>query len=261
MKKLFFFLFVSFLMIQSCKKEEENATNYAVLSETDLSEITSGATSLSAAVQDVMFTHISVAADSGMYISYPDMSGKKSTRPDNGVKKTSAGWSGPDANGWYTNHWEGTYNYTERVRCCDTIVEYEYTISYDGADGSYESKNSTQYTRYTRNGKTYYKGFWDWTVSNSGYNDISEVHWKMAFNDWNPLTGAGDFDWSWGANSNGGNDVPFYRYLNVLATDAGNEWLHVKITFYDGNTESWSFDYDTPWSPVEMPELHTCSVN
>ena len=250
---------IIFFMISSCKKDDEGKSNYSILSEDDLTEITDGATNLSSVLQESMFSYIAVAADSGIFISYPTAGGEKSTRPAMDIKNTAEGWTGPDAGGWYSRHWEGTYDYTERVRCSDSIVDYEFIISYDGADGSYESTNKTQYVKYTENGTTLYKGFWDWTISNSGYNDISDVHWRMAFNDWNPENGAGVLDWSWGASSSGGDDVPFYRYLNVTATDAGDEMLSIKITFYDGNMEVWSFEYTSPWNPVDMPELHSCN--
>jgi hypothetical protein len=265
MKKSIFLLFLPLFLISSCKKDKENDinTDYAILNEQDISEITDGANFLSSKVQDVMFSYVTIAADSGLFITYPQVSSKKSTGTGKEGKKsmTDGDWTGPDANGWYTRVWESLYKYIERVRCCDTAVDYEFIISYDGADGSYESINKTEYARYTVNGKVLYKGYWDWSVSNSGYNDISSIHWQMRFNDWDPLSGAGVFDWYWGATSNGGDDVPFYRYLNIIATDIGNEWLNVKITSYDGNTEIWSFDYDTPWDPVEMPELHTCDMN
>ena len=264
MKKLIFFLFLSLFLISSCKKDKDDEINgYAILSEEDIEEISDGATNLTSLVQDEMFSYVAIAADSGLFITYPDMSSKKSTGNPNEVKNAAdnGDWTGPDANGWYIRRWEGVYVYTEKVRCCDTAVEYEFIISYDGADGSYESINKILYSRYTENDKVLYKGYWDWSISNSGYNDISTVHWQMAFDDWDPLSGAGVFDWYWGATSDGGDDVPFYRYLNVTVLDIGNELLNVKITMYDGNVEIWSFDYDTPWDPVEMPELHTCNMN
>ena len=265
MKKSLFLLLLSLFLISSCKKDKDDDLNgnYAILSEDDIDEIKNGATELNSVVQDEMLSYVAVAADSGMFFTYPSMSSKKSTGSWNQVKSPSddGDWTGPDASGWYTRHWESMYDYTERVRCCDTVVEYEFIISYDGADGSYESKTRTQYARYEVNGKEFFKGYWDWSISNSGYNDISTVHWQMTFDAWDPMTGAGVFDWYWGATSDGGDSVPFYRYLNVTASDIGDELLNVKITFYDGNVEIWSFDFDTPWDPVDMPELHTCDMN
>ena len=261
MKKSLILLFLSLMVISSCKKDDKPDTDYTILTEEDITEITSSATELAATVQMQMFSFISVAAESGQYITYPEMPSSKSTLAAT-LKSTSEGWTGPDANGWYTYNWEyeGMYDYSQRVRCNDSIVEYEYTISYDGADGSYENTTRTQYSKYTENGRELYKGYWDWTISNSGYNDISDVHWRMTFDDWDPISNAGEFDWYWGATSNG-NFEPFARYLNVLATDAGDEWLNVEITFYNDNVEVWSFEYTTPWSPVDMPELHTCGMN
>lgn len=261
MKKTICILLASLFLITSCKKEDEVNTDYAILSEDDIEDIASGSMSLTSLVQEQMLSYVSVAADSGKVISYPAMSDKKSTGSILSLKQTSEGWTGPDANGWYTNHYEGVYDYTQRVRCCDTIVDYEFITSYSGADGSYENVYKIQYAKYTENGKELYKGYWDWTIANSGYSDISNVHWKMTFNDWDAVNGAGVFDWYWGASSNGGGTVPFYRYMNIISTDAGNDWLRVRISFYDGNIKAWSFEYETPWSPVEMPDLHICSLN
>lgn len=263
MKKTILLLFVSLLLVSSCKKDkDEPKTDFAILTEQDISDISSSATALATEIQGQMFNFISVAAESGNYVTYPQMPSNKTTAALKATGNTSTeGWTGPDANGWYSYYWEyeGLYDYTERVRCNDTIVEYEYTISYDGADGSYDNTTRTQYRKYTENGKELYKGYWDWTISTFGDNDISDVHWCMTFEDWDPTNGAGNFDWYWGATSNG-NFTPYYRYLNVLATDAGDEMLNVEITFYDDNTEVWSFEYTTAWSPVEMPDLHTCGM-
>jgi hypothetical protein len=261
MKKTFFLFLISLFLVASCKKDDDGNTNYQTLTEEDISEITTSATSLAAVVQQSMFSYIATAADSGKYISYPSMATEKSTRTPTAFQMTSGEWTGPDANGWYTWHMEGAYDYTQRVRCNDSIIDYEYIIAYDGADGSYESITKTQYARYTENGVELYKGYWDWSISTYGDNDISDVRWMMTFDDWNPINGAGSFDWYWGASSNGGSYVPFYRYLNILTSDAGDEWLDVRITFYNGTSEAWSWEYTTPWSPVDMPELHTCGLN
>jgi hypothetical protein len=265
MKKSSILLLIIFFLLSGCKKEkDEPTTDYKILTETEIEDIKSSASDLAMEIQDRMFSFIYVAMDSGLYIEYPEMQSNKSAQTlKSSLNANSEGWTGPDANGWYTYTWEyqGLYDYRERVRCNDSIVEYEYTISYEGGDGSYENTTHTLYQKYEENGKELYKGYWDWTISTFGDNDISDVHWQMKFEDWDPMSGAGVYDWFWGASSNGGNDVPFYRYLNVTATDAGDEWLNVRITFYDGSTAVWSFEYTSPWSPVEMPDLHSCGGN
>jgi hypothetical protein len=261
MKKIFSFFLIPLFLIASCKKDDDSNTDYYTLDEDEITEITSSATNLAGTLQSEMFSYIAVAADSGRMISFPSMGDEKTTGADGVSLKTSQGWMGPDANGWYTNYINtDVYDYTQRVRCNDSIIDYEYSIIYDGADGSYENITRTQYVKYSENGTDLYKGYWDWNISTSGYNDNSNVRWKMAFDDWNPLNGAGSFDWYWGAISNG-NTVPFYRYLNILATDAGDEWLNIQITLYDNINEIWSWEYTSPWNPVDMPELHTCGIN
>jgi hypothetical protein len=266
MKKIsLFFLFAVLFLAFSCKKEKETdqESDYKILTEEDIYDIASGASDLAYEIQDRMFSFVDVAADSGIYIEYPQMPEEKSAIWQKSTGNINAdGWTGPDANGWYTYTWEyeGLYDYTEKVRCNDTIVEYEYKISYHGGDGSYDNTTRILYRKYEENGKELYRGYWDWTLSTFGDLDISNVHWQMTFEDWDPTSGAGIFDWYWGATSNG-NTVPYYRYLNVSATDAGDEWLNIRITFYDGSTPIWSFEYTSPWEPVEMPDLHSCAGN
>lgn len=263
MKKYSFIILVILILSSGCKKDKEDqATDYKILTEADIEEITNSATDLAMEIQTRMFSFMSVVADSGLYIQYPEMPAEKSTAALKSSLNSTEGWTGPDANGWYTYNWEyeGIYDYTQKVRCNDSIVEYEYKISYNGGDGSYENTTRTLYRKYEENGKELYDGYWDWTISTFGDNDISDIHWQMAFEDWNPLSGAGVYDWYWGASSNG-NNVPYYRYLNVTATDAGDEWLNLRITFYDGNTPVWSFEYTSPYEPVDMPDLHSCAGN
>lgn len=264
MKKLIYFSIAFLFVVLSCKKDDDSPeTKYAILTEDDMEEISSDATELNSLVNQTVMSYYYDAIMAGYDVEYPDMPEEPDSKSTSNTNPGDFEWSGPDLNGWYTRRWESYgYEVTERVRCNDTIVDYEYITSYDGADGYYESVNKTQYQKYERNGKTLYKGYWDWTIENSGYNDISSVHWKMTFDKWDPESGAGSFDWWWGAQSDGGGGYePFARYLSITATDAGDEWLNIRVTLYDGNTEVWEYEYESPWSPVEMPDLHSCGVN
>ncbi len=50
-------------------------------------------------------------------------------------------WAGPDSQGWYTRTYEGgygnSYRYTEKVRYQEKTLEYKFSITYSGTDGSY----------------------------------------------------------------------------------------------------------------------------
>ena len=128
-------------------------------------------------------------------------------------------------------------------------------------DDSYSCVYETEYTRHTKNKKVLYEGYADMHIKTFGNNNISDVEWKFEFTDWDPKTGAGNYNWYWGASSLGGNPVPYHRFLNIIATANNSlfvtegQTLHVKVTWYDGSIELGSFEYDTDWKPVEMPEM------
>ncbi len=241
------------LILFSCKKKDAQ-TQPAVSSQT-LNSAAAGGTIVSAQMQRFMTSSIMVAADSGHVFFFPtgDTSHLKSVSSTAGYE-----WSGPDAGGWYTRSITGgLYNYSERLHLGDTIL-YIMETSYSGADGSYDSKTTTSYIKETKNGKTMYNGSSIWDVKNSGYNQISHWEWCMVFTDWNPSTFAGTYDWYWGLFENsGGNTVPYHRFLHLVATETTpNGMLHCLVIVYDeGGTETWRFQYDTPWVPVTMPQV------
>lgn len=261
MKRLPLSLLIVLLLLTACKKEKnEPETDFKILTEDEIEDITYSAQELSTAIQNQMFTFLSVAMDSGYYVEYPEMDAKKKA---SNLKSTQDqnpdGWRGPDANGWYINSGSyGGFDYIYRVRCNDSIVDYEYTVSYDGGDGSFKNETKVRYEKYEVLGKVLYKGYWDWKISTFSDLDISDVHWQMKFNRWNPRTGAGDYDWYWGATSHGGGSVPFHRYLNIMATETYDDMLNVRVKLYDKNQVVWSFEYTTETSPAEMPDFHSC---
>ncbi|MGA3014176.1 MAG: hypothetical protein ABSD71_09080, partial [Bacteroidales bacterium] len=66
------------------------------------------------------------------------------------------------------------------------------------------------------------------------------------------------FDWYWGVyENNGGNPVPYHRFEHLEVTETTpSGWLHCLAIFYDDSgTETWRFEFDTPWSPVDMPTI------
>jgi hypothetical protein len=248
--KMFILLLLGFMFyMSSCKKDEPKA------SEEELTVTAEGAISISSGVQSFILNTMTVAADSGFYTDVPELPSKK----NNVVSGKGTGdysWTGPDSDGWYTRRISGLYDYYEKIKLGDTI-DYIMKISYSGADGSYENTTTTHFAKFTKDGVELYKGFSRWEVSASGYSDISRFEWKITFDDWNPESSAGIYDWYWGVSENSGGDtVPFYRFEHLVATETDNDWLNCHVTFYDeGNIEIWDFEYDSPWAPVEMPEL------
>ena len=69
---------------------------------------------------------------------------------------------------------------------------------------------------------------------------------------------AGTFDWYWGLYENsGGNTIPYHRCEHMVVTETTPDgWLHCVVIFYDDNgVETWNFEYDTPWNPVDIPPI------
>lgn len=262
--KLFYVLIFAFLFI-SCEKEKDTQPqqgDFQRLDEEQISAVVESSTVVSTQVQSFLYSSIMVAIDSGYSPDTPpDISSKIDNSNEINQLKASAsisqGWTGPDANGWYTLTMEGIYDYTEKVRIADT-VEHIKIIEYHGGDGSYSNTTTTKYIPYFKNEVKLYKGYSIWEVEAFGDNNISRTEWRIEFEDWNPATNAGIFDWFWGVSeNNGGNTVPMHRYEHLEATETDTEgWLHCHIICYDDSgTETWDFEYDTPWAPVYMPEI------
>jgi hypothetical protein len=258
-------LILGIVMTMSCRKETKKPTSD--IAPAKLDEVSTKSSAVFSDIQSFMFNALSVAADSGIFINQPPTTSAKTELLKAFSTKSATGgtgdWYGPDHDGWYIKSWKSLgYTYTYKIRCKDTTMTNITSIEYSGGDGSYSNVYTTQYTRYMKNKVYLWKGYADWKISSFGDNDISDVTWRFEFNDWNPKTGAGVYDWFWGAHSLGGGDVPYGRFLNIIATDGGsslfpstNNLLHVKVTWYDGIVEVGSFDYDTTWTPVEMPEV------
>jgi hypothetical protein len=225
--------------------------------------ITQNATTISSGMQTFMQSALANAISSGQNISTPpNISAPKSgtsilLRKIHLKSSTDYNWSGPDAQGWYDMSYSSYgMTITEKVRYQDTTIEYVYDVEYHQADADYSYILTTKYTRYTRNKQVLYKGYNDIKLETFG-TVISSAEWRFDFVDYDPNTGAGNYDWSWGSNSLGASIVPYHHALNVYAYDKGNHLLHVKVTWDDGAgiyvLGSW--EYDTPWVPVTMPEI------
>ena len=259
--KHFYIVFLSALLLVSfsCKKKDTTVTTPPPTA--SLNAAYTGGTLVYAQMQTFMTSTIPIAADSGHVFYFPSgdsASLKPIVPPLKPIITTDYPWLGPDANGYYYRSFSSTgYLYYERIHLGDTI-DYYLKVSYSGGDGSFENDVTTKYIKKTNNGKVTYDGYSIWDVSNSGYNLISRWTWRINFTGWNPLTAAGTYDWFWGLSQNsGGNTVPYHRFEHLVATETTpSGWLHCVVIIYDeGGTQLWQFAYDTPWSPVEMPQI------
>jgi hypothetical protein len=258
-KLLFILLILSVVLTTSCKKDKapQGSMTSAVLN-----DVSSKTPAVFSKIDEFMSEALSKAASSGYYIGQPSSSSKTSLSQVISIKKSGGdGWFGPDGDGWYIKTWKSLgYTYTDKIRCKDTTLTEILSIEYHGGDADYSNVYETQFTKYTKNKVVLWKGYADWKISTFGDNNISDVNWRFEFTDWNPQTGAGAYDWYWGAHSLGGDYVPYHRFLNIIATSnsmfqTNGNTLHVKITWYDGSVEVGSFEYDTTWEPVEMPDM------
>lgn len=255
MKKTLFYLLVIVVITSfqtSCKKDKDTI----VVTPEMLNNASSAGTVISTAQHTFMMNSAIVAADSGYNINFPT-DGKKSVPVKNLTAANDYDWIGPDINGWYTRSWSSVYDYTEKVKFGDTIIHI-LSFSYHGGEGSYENTTTTRFIKGEKNGKTVYTGESVWDVHASGYNDISHFMWEIKFKDWNPETSAGTYDWYWEVSeNNGGETIPYHRCEHLEATETGTEgWLHCHVICYDDDgSETWDFEYDTPWIPVQMPEI------
>jgi hypothetical protein len=263
-KFLLIFLILGVILITSCKKDTAKKAE-PTLTTTQLNDVSTKTTQIFSKIESLMLGVFSAAADSGVNISQPTTPSTNKNAFFNVTSKKSAvgnmDWSGPDADGWYYRSWEGIYKYTEKIRCKDTTLTHIISTEYNGGDGSYSSVYETQFTRYTKNKHVLWEGYSDWKVKTFGDNNISDSEWKFDFTDWDPNTGAGVYDWYWASTSLGGDPVPYHRFLNIIATPNRTSFLDdktglsVKVTWYDdGGVEVGEFEYDTDWTPVEMPE-------
>lgn len=239
------------MFLSSCKKDDDDAP--AKLTEEQIETYSENATEISTQMMSSASSFLAKAVEQG----YGDVE-----LPDYGKKKSGLAndysWSGPDSKGWYTRYYDSYgYKYTEKVRSVKDTVKHVLTIEYSGGDGTYKYETSTQYIKYTKNGKALYKGYTKWDMYSSGYNDISRAEWEMRFNDWNPQTGAGTYQWFWGVSQNsGGETISFHKYLDIQATEKSTNLLHVRVKIYDDKgAEVWDFEYDTTFEPVDMSDL------
>ena len=261
-KKFLYAMLILAAGLSACKKDK-STSNSIKLTQDQVTKCAESAQPVETEIYTFMISGLVAAIDSGMTITNPpELSGKsaKSAVLNTKFLKNTQGydWSGPDANGWYIKTYTSLgYTYTESFKAQDSTVWYIFDIEYQGGDGTYSNKTTTQYTQVHKNHKILYEGDSDWQIHTFGDNDISDLEYDFKFSDWDPNTGAGDYDWYWGASSLGGDPVPYHRFLNIIAMDNMSDppSLHEKITWYDGAVELGSWEYDTYWSPVDMPKI------
>lgn len=248
-------------LFSSCKKEKTEINNVPEAKAEQLDAISEGSITISTEVHSFMNEGLMVALDSGYNVDNPPSTTKsaftKSFRLKSASTYNTMEWSGPDHDGWYTRYFSGLYNYYEKARKTDSIMDYIRVMEYHGGDGSYSNTTTTKYIKYLKNKKELFKGYSKWEIASSGYNDISKMEMRIEFSDWNPLIRAGVYDWYWGVSENsGGETVPMFRYEHITATETLNNWLHCRVIYYEEDgTETWDFEFDTPYVEVIMPEI------
>lgn len=245
------------LLFSSCKKDDKD--NGPKLTEDQINACAEAATTISTELYSAVTTLQAEALQEGFEGGdIPDINSVKKSGPLMTNYSGDYSWTGPDGQGWYTRHYTYGYgyDYSEKLRITNDTVIHILTVSYDGADAQVKNETTTKFFKYTKNNKVVYKGysFWDYDVS--GYSNNARVQWKITFNDWNPQTGAGVYEWWLGVPENSGGDTfPLYRYLYMSATESTNNMLHVITKWYDDHgTKVWEWEYDTTYEPVDMPE-------
>lgn len=239
------------LLFGSCKKDDKD--NTPKLSAEQIEDYVSISNKISSQMQTSAMNYMSKAFENGFTGDLPDFGSKKSGKEV--VTTNTNDWRGPDAQGWY--YWTGDVygtKYTEKVRSRNDTIEHIHLLEYNGADAQTKFEVYTKHIRYIKNKKEYFKGFTKVEDYSSGYSNISRTSWKMTFEDYDPTTGAGVFDWYWGVSQNsGGNTVSMHRFLHIEAVPTTNNWLHVRVIIYDDRgVKVWDFEYDTPFEPVDL---------
>jgi hypothetical protein len=167
------------------------------------------------------------------------------------------GWIGPDADGWYTRSYMtgygDSYHFIEKIRHSKKdldVIAYKSTLSYNGADGSFELKIDSSADI---NGKGLYDGFYDIKNSSNGFQVIADAEFKFVYRDFDKKTGSGIFEWYVGSDSLGASYVPFHRYLYINAVDdVYAKMLDCHVTCYDGMGGNWT--YSCPYNTFAIPD-------
>jgi hypothetical protein len=241
------------LVITSCSKDDDGSSSK--LTSEEITSYSAAATVIYTDMQMFMSSSLYVAADSGYSFTMPEID-TKSAKAALKSKSSTPSWIGPDANGWY--YWTyntDIYDYSQKLRKRGDTVDYVYSIK-GGSEYSYVT--TVQYVPYIKNDKKLFKGFSKIEVNTFGYSNISSTKWEMDFQDWNPETYAGIFDWYYGVSVNsGGETVPYHKIENLIAVESPRSegWLDCHITIYAENSQKvCEFDYSIPWEPVDMPD-------
>lgn len=201
---------------------------------------------------------LSAPSDTGSVPTLPAPPSSSSTRIGKAQKVDGTSgpgdWAGPDSQGWYTWTYEGgygnSYRYTEKVRYQDKTLEYKFSITYSGTDGSYSYEIDFKCARATNGLLT---GYYDIQVqmnSNQSGTNTGD-HFRLEFTNCDPNTGAGVFDWYNGGDINSLN--PYSHFLHMNAVDAGQGQLHVYVTTYGDYGGTW--DYYCVYQPLGIENI------
>ena len=167
-------------------------------------------------------------------------------------------WHGPDLEGWWTNHYVDVLGYSMTLKIRRDFpanaFEYQLTITYKDmvTDFSY---NDHLYIAMGENGLV--SGYYYMNEKNSEFDvPVQEVDWKFDFSDWNPVTGAGTFNWEWDVNVFSGTVVDYHQTLDIVATAVGPTTLHTDVTVYAANgiTILDTFAFELPIVSVNISQ-------
>ena len=171
------------------------------------------------------------------------------------TKGRGGDWLGPDSQGWYTKSIKlpNGYWYTEKYRYIpsENAIEYETSFTYNGGDASfsYETKS-----RSVENDEGLLDGYYIMETKANGYESISNVKWEYDYADYDRQTGAGQFEWWFGASSSGADDTAFHRFMRLVSTVKSEDLLHVHVYYYDeggANTiADWEYDCTYTFDPI-----------
>ncbi|NJK84929.1 MAG: hypothetical protein HC906_02070 [Bacteroidales bacterium] len=236
---------ISLLIILSCTKEEhKKRPSDEKLTENELTQISQAGNLIFISIQDILFSVKSEASKIGYYLYPPDMIMKKSTKDFISIPQEGE-WVGPDADGLYLKIWDSYgLRHTEKIQYSDTI-KYEYLVE-ESAD--YNASN-LQEISFIRDENGSFSGTFLWVIS-SDYYGILNNEWMVTFNQWNPASGAGSFDWYW---RYGYWEEVLKHYIHISASVVSNELF---ISASQNNEYGiWNFDYHSPLYSVTIPEL------
>ncbi|MBN1495365.1 MAG: hypothetical protein JXA07_01260 [Spirochaetes bacterium] len=230
---------------------DEEATNMALL----MASMSQNAATMASEAQGIQSSLLGIGSRAAVQgsVEEPMAPGAILFNPYRGV------WHGPDLEGWWTNHYVDVLGYSMTLKIRRdypaNAFEYQLTITYKDmvTDFSY---NDHLYIAMGENGLV--SGYYYMNEQNSEASvPVQEVNWKFDFSDWNPVTGAGTFNFEWDVDVFSGTVVDYHQSLDIVATAIGPTTLHSDVTVYAANgiTVLDTFTFELPIVSVEISPI------